>query len=168
MSFNRVDPRKLKEFNTFSKIGNEWMLITSGNKDKFNTMTASWGMLGVLWNKNVATVFVRPQRYTFEFLEKNDYYTLSFFDSKYKSKLNFCGSNSGRDVDKIKETGLSPVFDREAPYFEEANNVIICKKIYTQFINPKNFIEPDIEKNYENNDYHKMYIGEIVEFMEEK
>ena len=85
MNFNNVDPRKLKEFNTFYKIGNEWMLITSGNKEKFNTMTASWGMLGVLWNKNVATVFVRPQRYTFEFLEKNDYYTLSFFDSKYKS-----------------------------------------------------------------------------------
>ena len=168
MSFTEISPKELEKFNVFSQIGEKWMLITAGSKEKFNTMTASWGMMGVLWNKDVATAFVRPQRYTFEFLEKNDYYTLSFFDSKYKKQLSFCGRNSGRDVDKIKETGLTPIFDEHAPYFKEASTVFVCKKIYGQFISPEGFIDVDLDKNYENKDYHKMYVGEIVKCLEEK
>lgn len=166
MSFKEINPKKLTEFNAFSQIGDNWMLITAGDRQKFNTMTASWGSIGVLWNKNVTTIFVRPQRYTFEFLENNDYYTLSFFGSKYKKELNFCGTHSGRNTDKIKETNLTPLFDKEAPYFEEAENVFVCKKIYTQFMDPSGFIDVTLEKNYEKNDYHKIYVGEIVSCME--
>lgn len=168
MSFTETSAKELDGFNTFSQIGEKWMLITVGNKEKFNTMTASWGMMGILWNKDVATAFVRPQRYTFEFLEKNDYYTLSFFESKYKKQLSYCGRNSGRNVDKIKETGLTPIFDEQAPYFKEASTVFICKKIYGQFISPEGFIDIDLDKNYENKDYHKMYVGEIIKCLEEK
>lgn len=168
MSFTETSAKELNGFNTFSQIGEKWMLITAGNKEKFNTMTASWGMMGILWNKDVATAFVRPQRYTFEFLEKNDYYTLSFFESKYKKQLSYCGRNSGRNVDKIKETGLTPIFDEQAPYFKEASTVFICKKIYGQFISPEGFIDIDLDKNYENKDYHKMYVGEIIKCLEEK
>lgn len=168
MSFTETSAKGLDGFNTFSQIGEKWMLITAGNKEKFNTMTASWGMMGILWNKDVATAFVRPQRYTFEFLEKNDYYTLSFFESKYKKQLSYCGRNSGRNVDKIKETGLTPIFDEQAPYFKEASTVFICKKIYGQFISPEGFIDVDLDKNYENKDYHKMYVGEIIKCLEEK
>lgn len=168
MSFTETSAKELDGFNTFSQIGEKWMLITVGNKEKFNTMTASWGMMGILWNKDVATAFVRPQRYTFEFLEKNDYYTLSFFESKYKKQLSYCGRNSGRNVDKIKETGLTPIFDEQAPYFKEASTVFICKKIYGQFISPEGFVDVDLDKNYENKDYHKMYVGEIIKCLEEK
>lgn len=168
MSFTETSAKELDGFNTFSQIGEKWMLITAGNKEKFNTMTASWGMMGILWTKDVATAFVRPQRYTFEFLEKNDYYTLSFFESKYKKQLSYCGRNSGRNVDKIKETGLTPIFDEQAPYFKEASTVFICKKIYGQFISPEGFIDVDLDKNYENKDYHKMYVGEIIKCLEEK
>lgn len=168
MSFTETSAKELDGFNTFSQIGEKWMLITAGNKEKFNTMTASWGMMGILWNKDVATAFVRPQRYTFEFLEKNDYYTLSFFESKYKKQLSYCGRNSGRNVDKIKETGLTPIFDEQAPYFKEASTVFICKKIYGQFISLEGFIDIDLDKNYENKDYHKMYVGEIIKCLEEK
>lgn len=168
MSFTETSAKELNGFNTFSQIGEKWMLITAGNKEKFNTMTASWGMMGILWNKDVATAFVRPQRYTFEFLEKNDYYTLSFFESKYKKQLSYCGRNSGRNVDKIKETGLTPIFDEQAPYFKEASTVFICKKIYGQFISPEGFVDVDLDKNYENKDYHKMYVGEIIKCLEEK
>lgn len=168
MNFNEINPKKLTDFNTFSQIGEKWMLITAGDKEKLNTMTASWGMLGILWNKNVAMAFVRPQRYTFEFLEKNDYYTLSFFESEYRKQLNFCGTNSGRDVDKVKKTGLTPVFDSDAPYFKEAKFVFVCKKIYSQFITPEGFVDLSLDKNYEKKDYHKMYVGEIVKCLEEK
>ncbi len=162
MSFAEINSKKLKDVNPFAKIGKDWMLITSGEKEKFNTMTASWGALGVLWNKNVTFAFVRPQRYTFEFLEKDEYYSLSFFDSKYKKELGFCGKVSGRDIDKIKETGFTPLFNSSAPYFEEANLIFICKKIYNQFIEPSLFLDENIGDNYPKKDYHKMFVGEII------
>lgn len=157
-----IDPKKIISENVFEEIGNKWMLITSGEKEKFNTMTASWGAEGVLWNKNVSFIFVRPQRYTFEFLEKSDFYSLSFFDFKYREKLLYCGRNSGREVDKIKNSGLTPVFKEEVPYFKEAEKVMICKKIYSDFLNPGCFKDKSLDQNYENKDYHKMYVGEIL------
>ena len=163
--FKEIDVLNLKESSAFKLIGKDWMLITAGNEEKINTMTASWGMLGVLWNKNVSCIFVRPQRYTFRFLENSDYYSLCFFDDKYKKILSYCGTHSGKDVDKISETGLSVISDK-APYFKEAKLVLICKKIYTDYIDPEFFEDAGIEKNYENNDYHKMFIGEIVKCFE--
>ncbi len=159
--FEEINVNLIQE-NPFKLIGKDFMLVTAGTKEKLNTMTASWGGLGVLWNKNVSFTFIRPQRYTFEFLENNEYYTLSFYDKKFKDMLMFCGTKSGRDIDKVKETSLTPVFDEEAPYFEQAKLVLICKKLYGQFITPDCFISKEIEKNYPLKDYHKIFIGEIV------
>lgn len=167
MDFTEINCENLN-MNAFKSIGKDWMLITSGNKEKFNTMTASWGSMGVLWNKNIATVFVRPQRYTFEFLEKNDIYTLSFFGGNFKKELVFCGKNSGNNVDKIKSTGLIPIFDDDFTFFSQAKLVFVCKKIYSDFIKPDNFLDDSIKINYENNDYHKMYVGEIMKCLVKK
>ncbi len=165
--FKEISVNSLDE-NFFKLIGENWMLITAGNKSSFNTMTASWGGIGVLWNRNVAFAFVRPCRYTFEFMEKNDYYTLSFYDNDYKKELSFCGTNSGRDVDKVKNIGFHPVFSEDSPFFEEARLVLICKKIYSQYITPEKFLDETIEQNYPLKDYHNMYIGEIVKVLIKK
>lgn len=161
--FKSVDIYSLP-INPFEYVGKRWMLITAGNGEGFNTMTASWGTLGVLWNKPVSQCFIRPSRYTYEFIEKGDYYSLCFFGEEYRKALTFCGANSGRDVDKIKETGLTPVVHSTgAVYFEEAELVLICRKLYHEDIQPENFKIKEIEKNYPQNDYHRMYTGEIVE-----
>lgn len=167
MKFDSISPNNLKE-NPFDLIGKDWMLITAGNREKFNTMTASWGGIGVLWNKNVSFSFVRPDRYTFEFLEKEDFFTLSFFKEKYRDSLLICGEKSGANSDKIKESGLTPNFEKKAPYFEEAKIVLICKKIYAQFIKPEFFIDDNLESFYPEKDYHKMFIGEIVKTLVNK
>ncbi len=160
LDFKEIDIKSPK-FNPFELIGDKWMLITAGKEDKFNTMTASWGGLGVLFNEPVVFSFIRPQRYTFEFVENNDYFSISFYDKKYKDQLTFCGTKSGKDVDKVKEISFNPIFNEKAPYFKEAKLVFICQKIYSQFLDPDGFIDQSLEKNYDN-DYHKLYVGKIV------
>lgn len=147
--------------NIFDLIGRQWMLVTGGTPEKFNTMTASWGGAGILWGKPVAFSFIRPQRYTFKFLEDNDYYTLSFYDEKYRNALNFCGAHSGRDFDKVKETGLTPKTSGNAVYFDEAKLVLVCRKLYTQNLDVKSFIDKDIAGTYHKDDLHRVYVGEI-------
>ncbi len=160
--FAEIDVRSIQE-NVFRKIEEEWFLVTAGSGDKINTMTANWGGFGYLWHRNVCFIFVRPTRYTYEFTENNDLFTLSFFGNQYRSMLDFCGTKSGKDVDKIKECGLNPVeLYPGAPAFNEADLVICCKKIYFQDINPNDFVDKKIEKNYPKKDYHRMYIGEIL------
>ena len=161
MSFKEINVKDLCS-NPFKLIGDDWMLITAGNEKKFNTMTASWGGVGVLWNKNVTFAFVRPQRYTFEFLEKEDYYTLTFYNKEYKQSLVTCGQKSGRDYDKIKEAGLTVDFSEKAPFFKEANIILVCHKLHEQFIDPNCFVDTIIEDSYPNKDYHKVFIGDIV------
>ena len=158
--FKEIKIEEMK-FNPFTTIGQEWMLITAGTKEKFNTMTASWGFLGYLWERNVAAIFVRPTRYTYQFTEKHDTFTLTFFEEKYKEALKLCGTVSGRDIDKVKEAKLTPVFDNEYVYFEEAKLVLFCKKLYFDDLKSKNFVIPSIEKFYPEKDYHRIYIGEI-------
>jgi flavin reductase (DIM6/NTAB) family NADH-FMN oxidoreductase RutF len=139
------------------------MLITAGDKDHFNTMTAAWGGLGFLWKKPAATIFIRPQRYTYEFVEKYEDFTLSFFDKKYLDVLKICGTKSGRDIDKMKETGLNPLFTAAGNvYFEEASLVIECRKVYFDDIDPERFLDPSLNKLYPVGDYHRMYIGFIT------
>lgn len=161
MSFKEVDIKDTS-FPVFKFIGDEWMLITSGDKDSFNTMTASWGGIGVLWNKPVAFSFIRPQRYTFDFVEKNEYFTLSFFNDDMKSALTLCGSKSGRDIDKVKQAELIPKFNLNVPYFEQAKMVLLCRKLYGQFMTPESFMDSKLNEFYPQKDYHKMYVGEIV------
>lgn len=160
-----LKPIDIKElnFNPFTLIGKDWMLITAGDETSYNTMTASWGGLGVIWEKNVSTIVLRPSRHTLGFVEREEYYTLSFFDKSHKKALAYCGAYSGRDVDKAKATGLTPVFDAEAPYFAEANLVLVCKKLYKQPIDPKGFLDPDIDAEcYPKHDYHEAFVGEVV------
>lgn len=163
MSFKKVNVFDLKE-NFANSIGNEWMLITAGDSTKVNTMTASWGFTGVMWGKPTAIAAIRPQRYTMEFVENKDYYTLSFLGDN-KAPHGICGKKSGRDLDKIKAANLTTVFDNEtgAPYFNEARLVLICKKKYSQKLNKACFLENEIPNEiYPTGDYHNMIYGEIV------
>lgn len=164
---NKLEAKALHQ-NVFSAIGDQWMLITAGDRSASNTMTASWGGMGVLWGKNVVTVYLRPQRYTYEFMEKSDYFTVAFFGEEYRDALKLCGSKSGREVDKVKECGFTLAYGPgDAPYFQEARLVMVCKKLYFDDIDPAHFQDGDIDpKNYPNKDYHRMYIGEIVEILE--
>ena len=160
--FTVTDPEKITD-NPFKLIGSDWMLITAGSPESFNTMTASWGGMGVIWNKKVCFCVVRPTRHTRLFTDSSSYFTLSFFEERYREVLNYCGTHSGRDVDKIKETRLTPLFGDDAIYFAEARLVFQCKKIYHQDIDPGNFLDPTIdERNYPLKDYHRLYVGEIV------
>ena len=162
--FIEIDPSEIRG-NVFDRIGKEWMLITAGKPEKFNTMTASWGGLGVLWGRNVATVYIRPQRYTYEFVEQSDCFTISVFDESWRDALNLCGTKSGRDVDKIKECGFTVVEgEGGAPYFEQARLVLVCRKLYWQDMDPDHFLDPEIDSRfYAQKDYHRVYVGEIVE-----
>jgi len=131
--------------------------------DGWNTMTASWGAMGELWFKPVVFTFLRPQRYTLEFVEKQPLFTLSFFDAKHRPALNFCGTNSGRDCDKAAGAGLTPfATDGGSVAFEEARLVMECRKMYFQDITPDHFLVPEIEENYPNQDYHRMFVGEVL------
>lgn len=160
--FKEINPQELN-FNPFTAIGKQWMLVTAGDESKANTMTASWGGAGVLWNKNVVTCYIRPQRYTREFMDNQDYFSLSFLPEQYRSQLTYCGRVSGRDTDKIAETGLTLCSEFEAPCFEEAETVLICKKLYVDEIKPENLLFPELDTaNYPAKDYHIVYIAEIV------
>ena len=162
MGFKEVKVEELP-FNPFTKIGSEWMLITAGTEEKYNTMTASWGGAGILWNKNVVTCYIRPQRYTKEFVDANDTFTISFFGPEYKNALTICGRKSGRDCDKITEAGLTPCFFDGTPSFREASLVLVCKKLYIDTIKPQNILDPANDTaNYPQKDYHTMYIAEIL------
>ena len=152
------------EFNTniFEQYDKKWALLTAGDKDKFNTMTISWGGLGTLWNKPVATVYVRTSRYTNEFMKDNDYFTVSFYPDECKKVLGVLGSKSGRDMDKIHESGLTPKEVENGVTFAEAAVTLVCKKMICQRLEPAN-MTPEIAKQfYENEAEHDMYIGEVV------
>lgn len=165
MSFKEISPYEVNE-NTFKLLNKDWALVTAKNQDKENPMTISWGGVGIMWNKPVAFTFIRPQRFTFGLLEKEDYYSVCFFDEEYKDALKFCGAKSGRDYDKTKETGLTPAYDAQAPYYKEAKLVLICRKMYAQELNKESVISADdVLTAYTQNDYHKMYISEIVKVL---
>lgn len=160
----KIDFEELK-FNPYIKFAKEWSLITAGTKENdCNTMTASWGHLGSIWGrKPTAVVYIKPSRFTKKFVDNNDYFSISFYDEEYRGALNYLGTVSGRDEDKISNCKLTPVYNDKAVYFEEANLVFICKKIYTQELKEDGFIEKDIiDKYYPLKDFHTMYIGEIV------
>lgn len=160
--FRAVLPEEMQE-NPFRLIGKDWMLVTAGTLNSFNTMTASWGGVGVLWNKNVCFVFVRPSRYTYEFIEQHDTLSLSFFSEEYRDALKLCGSKSGRDVDKVKLCGLSPIPSSGGSVtFEEARLVLTCKKLYACDLTENCCLDSSLLQNYQNGDFHRMYVCEIL------
>ena len=138
---------ELKDLNDnfFEAISKEWMLVTAGSKDKFNTMTASWGGTGELWGTPVAFVFIRPERYTFEFMERSECFTLSFLGYENKDIHKICGSKSGRDIDKIAATGLRPVFTEQGNVlYEQSRLSLECRKLYTDTIKESCFIDKSL------------------------
>ena len=161
--FVRTEPEKI-EGNVFKMIGDEWMLVTASDREgRYNTMTASWGGVGVLWGEPVAFVFIRPQRYTHEFSEDGEAATLSFFRGGYKKELGYCGKVSGRDTDKVSDTGLTPVTtDEGAVGFGEASVILSCRKLYTDKLHEAGFHDEAVRAgSYPMRDYHTMYVYKI-------
>lgn len=161
-AFKIIQPAEL-ERNAIRLIGEEWMLITAGSVDKYNTMTASWGGLGMLWNKPVVFIFIRPQRFTYHFIQDNNLFTCSFFEPVFRPALQFCGAHSGRDVDKASVTGLTPCLTPSGSVtFRQASIYLECRKLYYDDLRPENFLDNFIGRNYPDRDYHRMFIGEII------
>lgn len=159
-----VNYKDLK-FNPFNLIGGEWMLVTAGNQeDGCNTMTASWGGLGCLWGHNdpVVNIYIRPSRYTKEFIDKEAFFTICVMDKSFKKQMAYLGSVSGRDENKIAKAGLTPVYDNATTYFAEAKLVLVCKKMYAQQLAEKSFFYKEtVDQSYPEKDFHTMYIGKI-------
>lgn len=151
--------------NMFDAIGKEWMLVTAGTPEKFNMMTASWGGTGILWGKPVAFIFIRPERYTYEFIEKGDTLTLSFLGEAHRDIHKICGSQSGRDIDKVAASGLKPyVTENGNIAYEQARLILECKKLYADFIDADNFVDKLLISRWYgegHGGFHKMYILEI-------
>ena len=157
--FKEISPEQVS--NIFRLIGRDWMLITAAKDGAVNTMTASWGCAGILWNKPVAICFIRHSRYTFEFAEAADTMSLSFFGEEYRPALNLCGRVSGRDCNKFAEAKLTPAYFGDTPYIAEAKMVLICRKLYADDLKKGNFIVPEPLINYPTKDFHRFYILEI-------
>lgn len=149
------------DLNVFTSLAKDYALVSAGDKEKYNTMTVSWGGLGVLWGEPVATIYIRPTRYTKEFIDRHDRFTLTFFNG-YKKELGVLGSVSGRDRDKIKEVDFHVTFLNETPTFQEGKIVFVCKKLYYDTIKPELFFDDTLDtKWYPLKDYHTLYMAKI-------
>ena len=168
LSFREI-PMSALSFNPFSKVLQQWMLISAGTEKDCNTMTASWGMFGGLWQKNVVEVFIRPQRFTKTFIDSHDFVTLSFLPDRYRDALKICGTVSGRDTDKWKKAGISPFPISGTVAVAEAELVIVGQKLYSQYIDPKLFVDKNIDAFcYPDKDYHEAYIYEVKQVFEKE
>ena len=155
--------------NVFTEIGTRWMLITAydNTQERVNAMTASWGAMGVLWNKPVLIAFVRPQRYTYGLLEESDFCSACFLDG-HRDALRICGTKSGRDTDKISESGLTPVELDGVWGFAEAGRVLKLRKLFVSDMKKENFLDSSLLINYPSEDYHRVYVYEIVSVFEQE
>ncbi len=165
---NNLVETSLPEFDPFKRIGKDFALLSAVSGDKKNAMTVSWGECGVLWNKNVFTVFVRPQRYTHSLSENTQYLTLSFFDDGKKEMLNYFGCASGRDEDKFAKSGLHTQTEGSALIINEAKLVLVGKIIYKTKIDPESFLDKELLSNYLKGDYHTVYTCEIIKAYKER
>ncbi|MGN0632771.1 MAG: flavin reductase [Oscillospiraceae bacterium] len=165
LGFRQVDEREIG-VNPFVDIGERWTLVTAGDENDFNTMTASWGGMGVMWGRNVVTAVIRPQRYTKKFIDENELFTLSFYPDDMKKALSYCGGFSGRNMakgEKAKNAGLTPLFLDGTTAFEEAELIFVCRKLYEAPIVPEGFADKSIiDRWYPEKDYHQAYTAEIV------
>lgn len=163
--FQVVSPAELKG-NPFELFGNDWALLTAQRGDQVNTMTISWGFMGVMWGKSVVMVVVRPQRYTKEFIDASDTFSLSFLGNEYRKELAYLGKVSGRDEDKISKSGLTVAHANQTPYFDESKLVVVARKLYKQTMDASFFLDTDSDQKwYPEKDYHIMYIAEIEEIL---
>ena len=157
--FKEISPYEIE--NALKLIGKDWMLITAKDQDGANAMTASWGAMGILWNKPVAICFIRPQRYTFDLVENQERLSLAFFDDAYKGALNICGTRSGRDCDKLALAELTTSEYGNVPIINEARLVLVCRKLYVDRLDEKGFCDSSLLNNYKDKDYHAVYVMEI-------
>ena len=170
MSFRKINTDDFF-VNPITKFSDEWMLLTAGDANGgYNTMTISWGHMGAIWGNSggmpSVAIYVRPQRYTKEFIDSNDMFTLSVLSPEYKEALAYLGSASGRDGNKVLKAGLTPVFDLGTTYFDEADMVLVCRKLYHFALQEDGFVDKSIiDINYPKKDFHEMYIGEIVSIL---
>ena len=153
------------ETDIFSVFDKKWALLTAGNKDSFNTMTVSWGGMGTIWGKPVVTVYVRTSRYTHEFMDREGYFTVSFYPEEYRKVLGVLGSKSGRDMDKMNGSGLTAKALQESVTFDESEITLVCRKMFMQRLEPSNITDPDAAKFYAGDAPHDMYIGEVVDII---
>jgi flavin reductase (DIM6/NTAB) family NADH-FMN oxidoreductase RutF len=155
--------------NIFKIMEEEGALLTAGSPDTFNTMTIGWSSLGFLWRRNVITVYVRPSRYTYKFITENPIFTVSFFDKEYRDKLIYLGNHSGRDEDKVKKCNLTPFETKNSGVaFTEARLILVCKKLYEQDLNPEKIPQAVKDRFYLQKDYHRFFIGEIIQCLEKE
>lgn len=157
----------IKEFNIDEMI-KEGCLITAGDINNYNTMAIGWGMIGTIWRKKTFVAYVKPVRYTYQFMENNDYFTISFYDKKYIKEIGYLGSKSGRNTNKVKDVNFHPVQLDNGVTFEEAYCTIVCKKYYWSDINKENVMQIDIDRYYSNEDVHRVYYGEIIDILEKE
>ncbi len=155
------------QMNPMTLIGNQWMLVTAGTRERgYNTMTASWGHLGCLWNLPTSVIYVRPQRYTKEFVDREEYYSLSFFSQEHQKALGYLGSHSGRDGDKVAAVGFTPVSDENTTWFAQAQLVLICRKLYRAPLVEAGFLDRKVmDTAYPGRDFHDLYVGQIVKVL---
>lgn len=157
-----IDPNSI-QCNPFTKLSQQWALVSAGSPDKFNMMTVSWGALGVIWGKPSVTAYIRQTRYTKQFMDENDTFVLTFLQDGHRDVLNVLGSRSGRDMDKMQASGLTPVPVEGGVTFAQAELVLVCRKRFVQDMPKESFMEQEtLDKWYADQDYHTMYIGEIV------
>lgn len=158
----KIAPKAL-DANLTALLEDRWGLLTVADGEGCNPMTVSWGGVGRLWNLPVVTVYVRPQRYTRGLMDAQQYFSLTFLPEERHDAAALCGSQSGRDIDKVKECGLTVLKDEKAPYFAEGELTFICRKLYEQDMTAEGFVDKSVdEKNYPGKDYHRMYVGEIL------
>ena len=165
MSFKEIKPEELQK-NPFQMIGKEWLLVTAEKDGKANTMTASWGGMGVMWGKNVVFVFIRDSRFTKEFIDREGRFSLSFPSEEYRKEMKFLGTVSGRDEDKIKEAGVHVAYHDGVPYIDEGKEILLCRVMSETPITKDEFKDEKIDAAwYADQDYHKMYIAEITDIL---
>lgn len=163
--FHEIAPSDISD-NPFTLIGQDWMAVTAAAKGRVNAMTASWGGLGILWGLPVATVYIRPQRYTRELIDESASFSLSVLDESHRPTLSYLGSVSGRDADKIEVSGLTVDYEGQTPYFAEARLVFICRKLYRQALEPEDFVDPVLSHQWcPEGDYHIMYVGAVEKLL---
>jgi flavin reductase (DIM6/NTAB) family NADH-FMN oxidoreductase RutF len=166
MPFSIADDEVSK---AFQNIGNEWALLSVGDEKHFNAMTISWGSLGFIWQRPVITVLVRPQRYTHEFMDEFENFSVSFFDRNYRHALNILGTQSGRDTDKTALSGLTPAIVDGVPTFKGAYLTVIAHKIYRGQLESTGFLVPTVDEEfYPKKDYHTVYYAELVQTVGKK
>lgn len=153
------------QIDIFTQFDKRWALLCAGTKENHNTMTISWGGMGTLWRKPVVTVYVKPCRYTYGFMNDNEYFTVSFYPEEYKKALTIMGSKSGRDIDKDEASGLTIKPIGQVVTYEEAEVTIICRKIYWQDLVKENIPQDAIDLFYKEEDPHRMFVGEVVEII---